>query len=229
MSPPTVPLPEVRAPRPLGRPRAVPSLSGGDPREEILDAAAALFSTIGYTTTTTRTIAEAVGLRQASLFHYFARKEAILAELLDRAVRPTLDLIPELRRADLAPDATLWALVRIDVELLCRGPNNRGALFLLPEARGPQFASFWKARHRLFSFYRRQVLTGIERRAFPEADPTYAPDMVYGFVESVIIARPSVRADPGTPPAHADGALRMLGTHPDRIQEARRFDPVRRR
>jgi len=49
--------------------------------------AAGLFESQGYTSTSTRTIADAVGLRQASLFHYFARKEDILTELLDRTVR----------------------------------------------------------------------------------------------------------------------------------------------
>jgi AcrR family transcriptional regulator len=68
----------------VGRPRADPRSSTADPQEEILAAAADLFATVGYTAASTRAIAQAVGLRQASLFHYFPRKEAILDELLDR-------------------------------------------------------------------------------------------------------------------------------------------------
>jgi AcrR family transcriptional regulator len=199
----------------------VPNVSNGDPREEILDAAAALFSTIGYTTTTTRMIAETVGLRQASLFHYFSRKEAILTELLDRTVRPTLELVRRLRVAGLGPEATLWILVHNDTKLLCRGPYNRGALLLLPEARSPQFASFWRLRQKLFTFYRRQLLDGISAGTFPDAVPALAPDMVFSFVESVIIARPSVRANPATPAALADAALRMVGVSPERLATAR--------
>ena len=77
--------------RPVGRPRAVPQLVPADVREEILSAAAGLFETYGYTATSTRAIATEVGLRQASLFHYFARKDDILSELLDRTLRPTLE------------------------------------------------------------------------------------------------------------------------------------------
>ena len=51
-------------------------------RDEILDAAGELFTTLGYTGTSTRTIAEAVGIRQASLYHYFKTKDDILCALL---------------------------------------------------------------------------------------------------------------------------------------------------
>ncbi len=222
MSSPSPAIPPRSAPRTVGRPRAVPNLSGGAPREEILDAAAVLFSTVGYTATSTRSIAQVVGLRQASLFHYFPRKEAILTELLDRTVRPTLDVVRQLKAAGLGPETNLWILVRSDVELLCRGPYNRGALLLLPEARGSQFDRFWRRRHRLFLFYRRQVLDGIDRGAFPAGIATISPDLVFSFVESVIIARPVVRSNPSTPVTLADAALRILGATTATIRTAQR-------
>ena len=52
-------------------------------RDEILDAAGELFTTLGYAGTTTRTIAESVGIRQASLYHYFKTKDDILCALLE--------------------------------------------------------------------------------------------------------------------------------------------------
>ena len=59
----------------VGRPRSTPSSSGTGARDEILDAAAALFAERGYAGTTTRAIAERVGIRQASLYHHFAGKD----------------------------------------------------------------------------------------------------------------------------------------------------------
>ena len=56
---------------------------GVTPADEILDAAAELFTTRGYTATSTRAIADAVGLRQASLYTHFPTKAAILRALLD--------------------------------------------------------------------------------------------------------------------------------------------------
>ena len=59
-----------------GRPRLSTKKRPGDTaREEILDASAELFTTRGFTNTSTRVIAEAVGLRQASLYHHFATKD----------------------------------------------------------------------------------------------------------------------------------------------------------
>src|SRR3979490_45645 len=66
---------------------------GTTARDEILDAAGELFTTLGYTNTSTRTIAEAVGIRQASLYHYFKTKDDILCALLSQTVTPTLTII----------------------------------------------------------------------------------------------------------------------------------------
>ena len=73
----------------VGRARRTPT-PPADTREAILDVAAELFANKGYAATGTREIATMVGLRQASLFHYFARKEDLFAELLDRTVSPAL-------------------------------------------------------------------------------------------------------------------------------------------
>lgn len=51
-------------------------------RQEILDAALDLFSTQGYEATSISQLAEAVGIRKASLYSHFESKQAILDELL---------------------------------------------------------------------------------------------------------------------------------------------------
>jgi AcrR family transcriptional regulator len=207
---------------PVGRPRFANQHSSGDPRQEILAAAADLFSTGGYTATSTGAIAEAVGLRQASLFYYYPSKEAILTELLDRTVRPTLALTRRLGEAELGPESTLWVLAERDVANLCSGSHNLGALQLLPEAHGAQFAWFWRRRHRLFDFYRHQILEGAAAGRFPAGDLPAAPDLVFGLVESVITARPSVRRDRAVGANLADAALRLLGVSPTQLRLARR-------
>ena len=53
-------------------------------REQILDAALAVIARNGYQRTSVREIAEAVGLSQAGLLHYFVSKEALFAEILRR-------------------------------------------------------------------------------------------------------------------------------------------------
>jgi AcrR family transcriptional regulator len=204
--------------RPVGRPRVVPKEMVGDVREEILAAAAALFESDGYTSTSTRAIGIAVGLRQASLFHYFARKEDILTELLDRTLRPTLAFAREFSLETLEADLALWLLAREDVANLCRGPYNLGALQLLPEVRNPQFRWFWRRRRQLFDEYSSLIARGIAESSFPMAETGTTSDLVFGLVESVITARPQLRRRVGTPSVVADGALRLCGVRAPRVR-----------
>lgn len=50
-------------------------------REQVLAAALTLFCEHGYAATSTRRIAEAAGVTEGLIFHYFASKEALLLEL----------------------------------------------------------------------------------------------------------------------------------------------------
>jgi len=52
-------------------------------RDRILLRAAELFLTNGYAETSLRTIANAVDMQPASIYHHFSSKDALLAEILD--------------------------------------------------------------------------------------------------------------------------------------------------
>lgn len=62
-------------------------LSEGGSRRLILDTAARLLRSGGYHQTTLREIAEAVGIRKASLYYHFASKEEIVEEVVNDGVR----------------------------------------------------------------------------------------------------------------------------------------------
>ncbi len=143
--------------RRAGRPRLRPA-SNADvpPREEILDAAAGLFVSQGLAATTTRQIAERVGIRQASLYYYFTGKDEILLELLTQSVRPSLQVAAMLESScGDDPAAGLYALALIDVRTLTRAPHNIATLYLVPEVQGEEFASFRAERSQLQSAYGR--------------------------------------------------------------------------
>lgn len=55
-------------------------------RRRILDAAANLLAENGYQATTLRGIADAAGLKAASIYHYFQSKEQISVEILNEGV-----------------------------------------------------------------------------------------------------------------------------------------------
>ena len=137
-----------------GRPRLEQSRRPGKTaREEILDAAAELFTTLGYASTSTRRIADAVGIRQASLYHHFATKDDILDALLAGTVDAPLRVAEELLTDSGPAAARLHLLVATDVDQLCASRWNLGALYLLPELRGAGLESFWSDRERLRLHY----------------------------------------------------------------------------
>ena len=147
-----------------GRPRLEQSRRPGKTaRDEILDAAAELFTDLGYANTSTRRIADAVGVRQASLYHHFATKDDILDALLAGTVDEPWLLAAELL-AEKGPAAPrLHALVVADVTQLCAGRWNLGALYLLPELRLDRFEQFRLRRAELRERYRRSGGPGHRR------------------------------------------------------------------
>src|SRR5690349_2842234 len=195
-----------------GRPRLTTQRRpGSTARDEILDAAGELFTTMGYTGTSTRTIAESVGIRQASLYHYFRTKDDILCALLSQTVAPTLSLIPSLLGAEPALSAAehLHALAAFDGDQLLSGRWNLGALYLMPELRDAKLEPFWSERERLRLHYlalSRAVIvaTGIHGAA---------ADLPFRLVESLVnmwsVPPGLERSDL---PVHvADACLRVLG------------------
>lgn len=198
-----------------GRPRADQrSRRGGTPRAEILDAAAELFTANGYGSTSTRGIADAVGIRQASLYHHFAAKDDILDALLAETITAPLDLAGRLL-ADTAPAAIrLYALAWADVGQLCLSKWNLGALYLLPELRDERFAEFRRRRARLRRHYEELAAAAIEA-AGPAGVPG-AQVLPFRIVETAI----NIRSDEGEAPDSArtaipDAALRLLGVRDD--------------
>ncbi len=188
----------------------------------MLDAAAALFCTVGFTSTSTRAIADAAGVRQASIYHHFPGKDAILLELLLGTVRPSLDLADALAAGAEPPAARLRALAHADVGLLTAGPVNLGVLYVLPEVAGEQFAEFHALRSRLRARYSELA------DAASDDDSSDRGELVLGLVESVILRR---RDTPDLDVATvqdtvADGVLRLVGCTPTEVAFARTL-PVR--
>ncbi|MBD0861078.1 TetR/AcrR family transcriptional regulator [Gordonia sp. zg691] len=197
-----------------GRPRLVPARRRGETaREEILDAAAELFTRHGYTGTSTRMIAEAVGIRQASLYHYFGTKDDILATLLNTTVIAPLEYARGLLDADGPALSRLLELARFDVDQLARSRWNLGALYLLPELGDHRFAEFRSARAELADIY-----ASLAARALGD-DADKRSLLPFRLVESVIMMRADEqRGDLGdhTAAGLVDtivGALAMLIEH----------------
>lgn len=220
--------PVIRGPRRrLGRPRAQgPSRSGLSTEQDILVAAARLFCESGYGSASTHAIARAAGISQAAMYHYFPGKHAILLQLLLDTVHPSVELASEIVERAEPADVRLWSLCSYDVRLLLGGPQNTGALYLMPEIDDGLFAEFHVERKRLYEVYRVLVAEVLE---VDESTAHASASLVFGLVESVILRR---RAESGidadeAAPAIADAALRILGVSEDRLRTVREAPELR--
>lgn len=198
-----------------GRPRlSTRKRPGATAREEILDAAAELFTTHGFTGTSTRMIADAVGIRQASMYHHFATKDDILAALLLSTVTAPVECAERLCELCDDPIVRIYALVLFDAGQLADSRWNLGALYLLPEVTTERFAEFRALRDRLMARY--SALAGDARVAIGGTDcGPGTTDLPFRLVESTISARSDAAAHGTTSalPRHtiAAAALRTLG------------------
>lgn len=207
-----------------GRPRHMPSTSAVSPHDEILQAAAELFVTHGFAATSTREIAEKVGIRQASLYYHFAGKDEILAELLQRSVRPTVDKVEKIER--LVPPEThetaLYLLALVDVRTLADAPNNVGTLYGLPDVRSCEvYKQFQDVRGELVEAYGRLGLTVASPRVVADVDARFLGEMLMHSIEAVT----SIRAAGLAVAEHEAGnlaaaCLRMCGVPEPAIDAA---------
>lgn len=174
-----------------GRPRLTTKKRPGETaREEILDAAAELFTTRGYTNTSTRMIADAVGMRQASLYHHFSNKDELLDSLLSGTVDEPLAVGRAVRDSDATAAVKVYALAWFDADQLSRSRWNLGALYLLPELREERFETFREHRYALMDLYASLASSMLEEIG-ADAAPG-AEDLPFRLVETVVNGRADV-------------------------------------
>ena len=139
----------------VGRPRKNNSRRRGNTaREEILDASAELFTTQGFATTSTHQIADAVGIRQASLYYHFPSKTEIFLALLTSTVTPSTALAAKFEEIDVPAPLRLWALTAAECRLLLSTRWNVGRLYQLPVASSPEFSEYHQQRTQLQAVFR---------------------------------------------------------------------------
>ena len=187
-----------------GRPRLQPNHSDEDPAEQILRVAAEAFATKGFAGTSLAEIAAGVGLQRASLYHHFASKDAMLAEIARRHLEPLLGLVDRLSVDDRAPALQLYRCLRIDLRHMLRAPDDLGALFHLPEVRDRgRFGELWAAVDRIQAVWTDWIRQGVE-------DGSFRVDAVE---EAGLVLESSYLGVLGTPRAR-------LRSHPARTADA---------
>jgi AcrR family transcriptional regulator len=200
----------------------VPEHLSGPPRDQILDVSARLFTSRGYAATSTREIAEAVGIRQASLYYYFAGKGEILTELLGQTVRPTVDAVARIESLTDDPDAALYLVALTDVRTLVRAPHNVGLLYFAADvAQVEGFEEFTAARDEVAATYARLATSVATPELLDRVGSARLGQKLVHTVEEVIGIRASGRLL-GTDEAvwMASSCLQLCGVDEARIEVA---------
>ena len=124
-----------------------PRRKGEVTAERILDAAEELFAERGYEGTTLRDVAAQVGIRNPSLYNHFDGKESLYAAVLDRGIRPVVELLSEFvdqreSRGELVAQVMDVLSKRPNLPRLVMHETNSGGQRLTPMLRswiGPVF------------------------------------------------------------------------------------------
>lgn len=117
-----------------GRPRSRSSHSPLEPREQILRAAAELFSRQGIGATRLADVAAAVGLTPPALYYHFANLGEIVGALLEYVVSESAAFATTMARGAGRPSERLRALVAQHVARLAAGPYDLWFVAGMPEA-----------------------------------------------------------------------------------------------
>lgn len=175
----------TKADRAARRPRSAPQ-RGVPTRERILREASGLIAQQGYHATTTRQIADRVGIQQPSLFHHFASKADIVSELLEWDLGQTLPFVLALVKEDASPALRLYKYLRFDIDHLMNAPYNLAGVFTEDVMGDPAFARYARQRAKVHSGVRKLVEAGIQEGEFAQVSPVVISEAVAGVLIGVL-------------------------------------------
>jgi AcrR family transcriptional regulator len=162
------------------------SMSATDTRERILQEASNLFARQGYRATTTREIAQAVGIRQPSLFHHFRSKSAIAEALLSWDIDQALPYVEGLAKAEGPAGVRLYHYLRHDLAHLANSPYNLAGLYGDEVLGDPSFARWVRKRERLHGAVERIIGDGVRSGEFVKVQPELVSEAIAGITLRVL-------------------------------------------
>lgn len=156
-------------------------------RQEILDAAAELFSRQGYDATTADAIAAAVHLTKSALYTYVGSKEEIAVRLLASVIEQLLREADAIGARGGDPALRLHRLIARHISVLGHHPAS-SLLFWHSEhiVSAEVYPDLYRLRDRYERVVRDWIAEGIQCGDFGVSDPKVAGFMVLGSMNWVI-------------------------------------------
>lgn len=172
--------------RPVGRifsPKKGITLS----KQQILEAAAQIFSIKGYHATSMQDIADTVELKKASLYYHIENKQQVLIEILDQALDMVIDEVELATSGDIPIPEKLRRAMEIYLQTLTK--NREIAAVLLLEYRSldsEKSFDHMKRRDRFESLWRGLIQAGVENKLLTCPDPAQAARALLGMLNWTI-------------------------------------------
>jgi AcrR family transcriptional regulator len=156
-------------------------------REQILEAAAQIFSEKGYHAASMRDIADAVRLRKPSLYHHVTSKQEILFTLLDQALEILIDGLQVVVDMDMPPDEKLREAMREYLRILTENKELSAVLLLEHRSLEAEFHTrHIPARDRFEGMWRQLVQEGVDAGIFHCQDIAMATRALLGVLNWTI-------------------------------------------
>jgi AcrR family transcriptional regulator len=151
-------------------------------RGRILIEASLLFAQRGYFGTSTRDIAEAVKIRQPSLFHHFGAKHEIFRTLVELDLGPSIDRI----RCRIDEDSTwgekLHVVVACDVREVLVQPFDARGLYQDAVLGLDEFAAERKGIALFHELVEHVIIRGQQAGEFAESEPSFVQRAINGVL-----------------------------------------------
>lgn len=167
-------------------------------RDEILTAAAQIFSQKGFHAASMQDIAQAVNLQKASLYHHVSSKQEILLALLDRALDLLIEHIEGVTSKLLAPGEKLRQAMQAYLQAMLDHREMAAVLLLEHRSLEPELhARHTIRRDRFERLWRDLIQEGVEAGVFYSPDPALAGRALLGAMNWTITwFRPEGKLNP---------------------------------
>ena len=167
-------------------------------RDDILEAAASIFSQKGYHAASMQDIAQAVKLQKASLYHHVNSKQEILLALLDKALDLLIENMQEVMHRPIPPDEKLRLGMRTYLTNMLEHRELASVLLLEHRSLEPELrARHIPRRDRFESLWRILIQEGVDAGCFHSSDTGTAAKALLGILNWTITwYRPEGKCSP---------------------------------
>jgi AcrR family transcriptional regulator len=156
-------------------------------RDDILSAAAQVFSQKGFHATSMQDIAQAVNLQKGSLYHHVSSKQEILVDLLDRALDLLIERLSGVLDQPNPPEEKLRQAIRVYLETLAEHADLSVVLLLEHRSLEPDLHTrHVPRRDRFESMWRDLIQEGKDAGIYSCISPSLAARGLLGVMNWTI-------------------------------------------